>query len=81
MDMTCIAERLERKFGLGTRPALRKALYQRLADIVEQEGPSAYRVVAEAAVDSEGKQNPGRYFAHVVMARLQERGVVPLQEI
>jgi hypothetical protein len=81
MDMSNIAERLERKFGLGTRPALRKALYERLASLVESEGPSAYRVIAETAVDSEGKTNPGRYFAHVVITRLHERGILAVAEI
>lgn len=81
MDMENIAQRLERRFGLGTRADLRKALYQRLEKLCEDEGEPAYLVIATAAADSEGKNNPGRYFAHVVMLRLMERGIVDAPEV
>lgn len=76
MDMSQIAERLERKFGLGTRPDLRRALFQKLEKLVEEQGEHAYVVIASVAVDSEGKENPGRYFCRVVLLRLQERHVL-----
>lgn len=81
MDMEHIAERLVKKFGLGTRPELRKALYERLEKLVAEEGECAYLVIASTAADAEGKENPGRYFAHVVMIRLVERGVLPAPEL
>lgn len=81
MDFTNIAERLERRFGCGTRPELRKALYQRLAHLIEEEGEPAYIVIASAAADAEGKTNPGRYFAHVVMLRLMERGIIDAPDL
>ncbi len=81
MDMENIAERLEKRFGTGTRPELRKALYQRLAHLVEEEGEPAYVVIASAAADSEGKSSPGRYFSHVVMLRLMERGIIDAPEL
>lgn len=81
MDMENIADRLLRRFGPGTRPDLRKQLYSRLAEVVEREGEPAYVIIASAAADAEGKTNPGRYFAHVVMRRLQERGVIATPEI
>jgi hypothetical protein len=76
MDMTEIAHRLEVKFGLGTRPDLRRSLYRDLEGIVESHGPEAYIIIASAAVDSEGKEHPGRYFARVVKLRLMERGIL-----
>jgi len=81
MDMHDVAARLEQRFGLGTRPELRKALYQRLEHVIETEGEPAYVVVASAAADAAGKENPGRYFAHVVMLRLMERGIIDAPEI
>lgn len=81
MDLTNVAERLERRFGLGTRPDLRRSLYRRLSDLVEQEGEAAYHVIASAAADATGKDNPGRYFAHVVMTRLMERRIISGPEI
>lgn len=81
MDMENVAERLKIRFGLGTRPDLRKSLYERLERLVTEEGAPAYCVVASVAADAAGKTNPGRYFAHVVMVRLQERGFLPTPEI
>lgn len=78
MDMSDVAARLVAKFGLGSRPDLREALYQRLQELVYgPDGPRAYQVIASVAADAVGKRDPGRYFAHVVVARLQERGIVP----
>lgn len=73
-----LAERLERKFGLGTRPDLRRALYHRLDDMYSDTAISerVYQVVAAAAADAVGKSKPGNYFAFVVMQRLRERGLI-----
>lgn len=76
MDMSNVATRLESRFGLGTRPDLRRKLYQRLQDAVDNEGEAAYVCIATAAADAEGKEHPGHYFARVVMLRLYERGVL-----
>lgn len=81
MDMSEIASRLERKFGLGTRPELRRRLYVFLQELVDQHGSEAYVIVASAAADSEGKNHPGRYFAKVVKLRLVERGIVQAPEL
>lgn len=81
MDMSGIARRLEMRFGLGTRPELRRRLYVALESLVETHGSEAYVVVASAAADSEGKTHPGRYFAKVVKLRLVERGIVQAPEL
>lgn len=81
MDMDNVADRLASRFGLGSRPDLRGPLYQRLQDLVfGPDGQEAYRVISSVAADAIGKRDPGRYFAHVVMLRLQERGIIPLPE-
>lgn len=81
MDLQGVCERLVRRFGLGTKPELRKALYMRLERIVEEEGEPAYLVIATAAADANGKDDPGRYFSKVVMLRLMERGIIDSPEI
>lgn len=72
-----VKERLVRRFGLGTRKELREALYDRLARLVESEGDEALHVIASVAADAEGKRQPDRYFAKVVIVRLIERGILP----
>jgi hypothetical protein len=81
MDMSDISARLQKRFGLGTRQDLRLALYRRLEKLVEQEGEPAYLVIASAAADAVSKDNPGRYFAHVVITRLMERGILAAPEL
>lgn len=81
MDMSEIAHRLEVRFGLGTRPELRRRLYLALEALVETHGCEAYTIVAAAAADSQGKTHPGRYFAKVVKLRLVERGIVQAPEL
>lgn len=81
MDMSDIAARLTAKFGLGTRPDLRRTLYEELEALVCEGSPdhgvAVYEVMAGVASDAESKSEPGRYFAHVVKLRLMERGLLP----
>jgi len=81
MNLCDVAARLETRFGLGTQPTQRRALYRRLELLVQTEGERAYLVIAGAAQDADRKQSPGRYFSRVVCVRLQERGIVPSPEI
>lgn len=81
MDTANVAQRLEKAFGLGTRPTLRKALYSRLETLVEQEGERAYLIIAQCAQDALNKREPGKYFAHVIVCRLIERGVLEAPDI
>ena len=76
-----VVERLTRRFGTGTRKELRMALYERLGSLVQAEGQPALNIVATVAADAAGKREPGRYFAFVVMRRLQERGLIPAPEL
>lgn len=80
MDMTDVATRLTRKFGLGSRPEVRQAFYQRLEDLVLEHGELAYVAIASAAADSIGKEDPGRYFTRVATLRLRERGLLQIPD-
>lgn len=84
MDASNITNRLKTKFGLGTNPDLRLALYEKLARLVTEgtteEGAAVYETIASCVADAEGKDDPGRYFARVVLLRLQERGLVRSRE-
>lgn len=73
-DLSCIAERLQRKLGLGDRPDLRRALYVRLERLVAEKGEGCYYTIATVVEDSNGKLNPGKFFAKIVLLRLMERG-------
>jgi hypothetical protein len=77
-----ISARLERRFGLGSRPELRRALYRRLEELCNDEsiGERVYRVVAEVAADAAGKTKPGNYFSYVVCERLKERSLIARPE-
>lgn len=72
-----IASRLELRFGLGTNPELRRALYQKLQQLVDGERGSEVLACLDSVVaDAVGKSDPGRYFAKVSLARLCERGLM-----
>jgi len=80
MDLTRIAERLEVRFGTGTNPPLRLALYRRLERLIAENGEHAYLIISQVAADAIGKQDEGRYFAYAVVRRLREQGVLrPLE--
>lgn len=81
MDGSEVVGRLVRRFGAGTRKELRMALYERLGRLVDEEGDPALHVIATVASDATGKREPGRYFAFVVVRRLQDRGLIPAPEL
>lgn len=81
MDGEEVVQRLARRFGSGTRKELRMALYERLGRLVESEGQPALNVIATVASDADGKRDPGRYFAFVVMRRLMDRGLIEAPQL
>ncbi len=84
MDMSDIASRLFTKFGGGSRPDLRRALYEELEEMVYNGGTNAeriYQVIASVAADAIGKDKPGNYFAHVVKMRLKECKLLQMAEL
>lgn len=76
-----IAERLERRFGLGANPTIRKAFYWRLGTLIEEQGEAAYYVVAETAADAASMDNPAKFFCKIVLRRLIERGILKPREL
>lgn len=81
-NIDTIESRLERRFGLGTRPDLRRSLYRRLEALCNDPdiGERVYSVISAAAADAAGKSKPGNYFAFVVCERLRERSLIPAPE-
>lgn len=81
METPPVAARLERRFGLGSEPQLRQALYTRLEKLVSEssEGSKVLEVIDSVVCDAVGKSDPGRYFARVVCLRLQERGLMEVR--
>lgn len=72
-----IAQRLERKFGLGTNKPARRKLYLMLEAAVEQHGDAAYQAISEAVAQAvAARGDPGRYFARAVKLKLADRGLV-----
>ena len=76
-----IVQRLERRFGLGQNPTMRKALYHRLGALIEEKGDVAYYIVSETAADAAGMDNPERFFCKIVLLRLIERHILKPQEL
>jgi hypothetical protein len=69
---------LIKDFGLGGRPELRRACYQRLAHIEKQHGQTAEILIAEARSMAKmpGIRFPGNYFVRAVLLKLREAGLV-----
>lgn len=79
VDQPTVSERLAKRFGYGTNPEVRKALYDRLEELVcgDPRGTKIMDVINTVVRDSVGKSDPGRYFAYCVVRRLQEKGYIP----
>lgn len=66
--------RLQRKFGLGDRPAIREALYHKLEKLVDLHGDNVLELISQAVAQSCGKRSPGRYFASAICKMLKDSG-------
>lgn len=69
-----VAERLQRKFQLGDRPATRAKLFRQLEKLVEEHGAAVEDVISSAVAAACGARSPGRYFCKCVVAKLREAG-------
>ncbi len=74
MDFHGLASRLERRFGLGTMPLIRRRLYQRLERECEAHGDGVYALISEVGTIAMGKDSPGNWFCCAVTRRLREAG-------
>jgi len=73
-----VADKLERRFGLGAQPTLRRALFERLQLAVEVHGERAFRSLKTVAAEAAGKRKPDRYFCRAALCRLREEGLMPM---
>lgn len=71
-----VAQRLEKRLGLGEFPIVRRRLYARLQRLVESKGDGPLQVIAALVQEAEGPKirNAGMYFCWVVKRRLEEAG-------
>lgn len=67
-----VAQRLERKYGLGDKPKLRRKFFLRIEQICVKYGPRAYAKVKKAAVLAEDREWPDRYFVKTASSMLEE---------
>lgn len=69
-----VAQRLERKFGVGTDEVRRRGLYARLEREVEIYGDAVYRIISDVVAGAAGKRSEARWFCRTVILRLKENG-------
>ncbi len=69
-----IAKRLDRLFGTGDNPQLRRRLYQRIQRCAIEHGEDCYEVVRSCVSSAQSADNPGRYFCVSVTSELKTLG-------
>lgn len=75
-----IAFFLEQRFGLGSQPALRRRLFQRLQLAVEVHGERAQKQLQIVAAEAKGARKPDRYFCRAALCRLREMNLLEMEE-
>lgn len=76
-----LATRLERRFGLGNKPDVRRGLYRRLELAVKIHGQPAFTALRTVAAEADSARKPDRYFCRAALCRLRETGLMPLAEL
>lgn len=76
-----IEEKLERRYGLGSKPDSRRAFYRRLRLAVEIHGERAWIALRTVAAEADGARLPERYFCRTALARLRESGLMPMADL
>lgn len=74
-----ISDHLEQRFGLGSQPALRRALYRRLQLAVEVHGERALKPLQTVAAEAKGARKPDRYFCRAALCRLREMNLLEME--
>ncbi len=67
-----LARELEKRFGVGDFPHVRRRLYQRLQRIVQDHGERALFIVACCRDEAANARKPGNWFSSAVTRRLKE---------
>lgn len=70
------SKRLEFMLGLGDRPRIRRALYRKICRLAKKHGPRIDRLVMSVAYRAMDKQEPGRFFASVIIDELGSLGIL-----
>jgi hypothetical protein len=65
---------LEKLYGTGDNPQLRRKLYQRIQSCAIEHGPDCYDVVKGCVSSAQSADNPGRYFCVSVTSELKSLG-------
>lgn len=76
-----LPEKLERRFGTGSKPEARRAFYRRLELATEIHGERVWTQLRIVAAECDGKREPGRYFCKTALLRLREAGLLPLADL
>lgn len=63
---------LERRYGLGSDPRKRRALYRRIAEWIERVGDDAWTLLEEANLTAATARTPDRYFCAAINAKMAE---------
>jgi len=76
-----LAERLERRFGLGANPEARRKLYRRFELATEVHGERALVQLKTVAAEAASARKPDRYFCRAALCRLREQGLMALGDL
>lgn len=69
-----IAARLEKLYGLGDCPPLRRKLYIRIQACAVEHGPDCYEVIRACVASAQSADYPDRYFSTAVASELKSLG-------
>lgn len=69
-----VAERLTRRFGLGSDPERRQRFYGKLERLVEEHGDQVLTIISDCVWAAEKARSKQRYFCKAVSLRLKENG-------
>lgn len=76
-----LAQKLERRYGLGSKPDARRTFYRRLELACEIHGERVYTAIRTVAAEADGARQPERYFCATALRRLREGGLMPLADL
>lgn len=76
-----LGAKLERRFGLGSKPETRRAFYRRLELACEVHGERVWTQLRIVAAEADGKKTPANYFCRTALCRLREAGLMPLADL
>lgn len=69
-----VAERLTRRFGLGSDPERRQRFYRKLEELVADHGDPVMTIISDCVASAEKARSKQRYFCKAVTLRLRENG-------